>query len=528
MMETNGTHQPLDYLVIGAGPAGCQLGYFLQKAGHSYLILEAGDSAGTFFKKFPRHRTLISNNKVYTGFNDTERNLRWDWNSLLSDREDLLFKHYSKRYFPPADDMVRYLQDFATRCNLKIQYKTRVVKISKDGDFHVTDGEGRRYTARRLIAATGYTKLYVPPIPGAELAELYTEVSVDPQEFVNKRVLIIGKSNSGFETADNLIETAANIHLASPHSVHFAWKTHFVGHLRAVNNNFVDTYQLKSQNAILDCRIDRIVKKPDGTYRVSVTYNHAYGEQEDLEYDRVILCTGFRFDASLFDEPCKPELAINDRFPRQTSEWESTNVPDLYFAGTINQQRDYKKTTSGFIHGLRYNAQALFRILERKYHGREWPSRPVPATPEALAKAIVERANRSSALWQQFGFLCDLIARGPNGEFFYYEDIPVDYVHDSDFGQNEEYYLLTLEYGKDHSLDLIQPVGDYRPHKDDPDSAHLSPGLHPIVRRFNRSEFVVEHHVIEDLYGEWCEEVHRAPLLKFLRAQLREPSGVLA
>src|SRR5262245_51249455 len=106
-MERNGTQQPLDYLVIGAGPAGLQLGYYLQKAGHRYLILEAGDSAGTFFKKFPRHRTLISNNKVNTGYTDAEKNLRWDWNSLLSDREDLLFKNYSKKYFPPADEMVR-------------------------------------------------------------------------------------------------------------------------------------------------------------------------------------------------------------------------------------------------------------------------------------------------------------------------------------------------------------------------------------------------------------------------------------
>ncbi|MFD1050992.1 extracellular solute-binding protein, partial [Kibdelosporangium lantanae] len=35
-----------------------------------------------------------------------------DWNSLLSDNEDLLFTRYTPRYFPAADDMVRYLGDF--------------------------------------------------------------------------------------------------------------------------------------------------------------------------------------------------------------------------------------------------------------------------------------------------------------------------------------------------------------------------------------------------------------------------------
>src|SRR6266480_3395521 len=88
-----------DYLIIGAGPGGLQLGYFLQKAQRSYLILEANSGPGSFFKSFPRHRMLISTNKVYTGFDDPELNLRFDWNSLLSDSEELLFKNFSKRYF---------------------------------------------------------------------------------------------------------------------------------------------------------------------------------------------------------------------------------------------------------------------------------------------------------------------------------------------------------------------------------------------------------------------------------------------
>ena len=117
----------LDYLVIGAGPAGLQLGYFLEKAGRGYLILEAGPTPGTFFRTFPRHRTLISINKKYTGTDDPELNLRMDWNSLLSDDPDLLFTRYSDRYFPAADDMVRYLADFAAACGLRIVHDTRAV-----------------------------------------------------------------------------------------------------------------------------------------------------------------------------------------------------------------------------------------------------------------------------------------------------------------------------------------------------------------------------------------------------------------
>ena len=318
----------MEYLVIGAGPAGLQLAYFLEQAGRDYLVVEAGSTPGTFFRTFPRHRELISSNKCYTGSSDPELNLRMDWNSLLSDDPALRFKHYSARYFPPAEDMVRYLGDFAAAFRLRIKYDTRVTRISRSGSFRVTDQQGNVYQAQRLIVATGVSKPYIPPIPGVETAELYTAVSVVPNDFVDQRVLIIGKGNSAFETADNLIETAAVIHVAGPHSIQLAWRTHFVGHLRAVNNNFLDTYQLKSQNALLDGNVERIERDGD-SYVVTVSFARANEVKRNLRYDRVIVCTGFRFDASIFDDECKPELTIRDRFPAQTSEWESTNVPDL-------------------------------------------------------------------------------------------------------------------------------------------------------------------------------------------------------
>src|SRR3954467_2790335 len=84
-----------EYLILGAGPAGLQMGHHLSRAGHSYLILAAGEGPGSTFKQFPRHRTLLSSNKVYTGFEDPKINLRFDWNSLLAqaDKGERLVKH---------------------------------------------------------------------------------------------------------------------------------------------------------------------------------------------------------------------------------------------------------------------------------------------------------------------------------------------------------------------------------------------------------------------------------------------------
>src|SRR5690242_14744984 len=91
-----------DCLIIGAGPAGLQLAALLRRDGHDYVVLEGGPRPGMFFETYPRHRQLISINKVWTGSEDPEFNLRSDWNSLLSDDPALLFKNYSTRYFPAA------------------------------------------------------------------------------------------------------------------------------------------------------------------------------------------------------------------------------------------------------------------------------------------------------------------------------------------------------------------------------------------------------------------------------------------
>jgi thioredoxin reductase len=509
-----------DYLIIGAGPAGLQLAALLERDGHDYVVLEAGSAPGMFFRTYPRHRQLISINKIHTGSDDPEFNLRADWNSLLTDDPALKFSRYSKRYFPPADDLVRYLADFAA--GLNVQYDTRVTKISSG--FVVAAGD-RSWQARRVIIATGVSQLYVPDIEGAELAERYDTVSVDPEDFVNQRVLIVGKGNSGFETADALIETAAVIHVAGPHSIKMAWQSHYVGHLRAVNNNFLDTYQLKSQNAVLDGTIERIERRADGGFRVLFRYARTVESLRVLEYDRVILCTGFRFDASVFDSSARPELVINDRFPAQTSAYESVNVPGLYFAGTLTQQRDFKKSTSGFIHGFRYGVRALYRILMVRQHGIPWPATRIEATPEAITDAIIERINRTSALWQQFAVLGDVITVSGDAAD-YHEEVPVAYLRDGGLGAEPFAFVTTLEYGPDH--DAVDPFDISVPRiaENDPAAAHDASYLHPVVRAYRGGELVAVHHLAENLENHWnLPTVHQQPLAVFVKDVLADAPG---
>ncbi|MGD2114898.1 MAG: NAD(P)-binding domain-containing protein [Acidobacteriota bacterium] len=510
-----------DQLILGAGMGGLQLGYYLQTRGRDYTILEANERPASFFEHYPRHRTLLSINKVYTGYDDPEVNLRWDWNSFLSDEYSPLFSEYTEEYLPSADDLCRYVQDFVETHGLEVRYGTRIERVSRtsDGVFELRDQNGEVHKARRLVVATGLFQPHEPDIPGIQHAEQYAEVSVDPRDFAGQRVLILGKGNSGFETADNLLPTASLIHLVSPTSIRMAWQTHYVGNLRAINNSLLDSYQLKSQNAVLDATVERIERDGDG-FAVTVLYSHAQGERETLYYDRIICCTGFTFDTSIFDESCQPEVVHRTRLPRQTDAFESVNVSGLYFAGTLTQERDYRTATSAFIHGFRYNAQALQRILDARYYDTPWPRRDVAADPEKLTEAVLEGVNRSSALWQLFGVLGDVLEVGENGGAGYFESMPVDHAVQKVFADSDHYYVITLEYGEDHQFN--DPFAVERVPRDRVEQSHLSQFLHPIVRRYRGSEMIAEHHVIEDLAAEWKEPEHVEPLLRFFETQLDE------
>lgn len=506
-----------DYLILGAGAAGLQMAYCMEQAGHSYLVLEAGAAPGTFFTQYPRHRKLISINKVHTGFDDAEKNLRWDWNSLLCNDEAMQFKHYSKRYWPSADDLVRYLGDFASHFALNVRYGTEAARIERgDAGFNVTDASGAVFTGTRLIVATGVRKPYIPDIPGIEMCENYTDVNVDPETFVNQRVLILGKGNSAFEMAELLTETTAMIHVCSPNPIKMAWATHHVGHLRAVNNNFLDTYQLKTQNAVLDAQVKKVERR-GGQLVATIAYAHAEGEVEEIAYDRIIVCTGFRMDTEPFAENVRPQLAIQDRFPALTSAWESVNVPGMYFAGTLMQSRDFKKTSSGFIHGFRYNVRALFQLLERRHHGRALPCKTVEARAQACTQAALAVINRSSAIWQQFGFLGDLMQVNGDGSLSHTSAMPVDHIHDTLAARGRDYYIVTLEYG---SHKAMEPFQIQRPDSRDAGRAEQSSFLHPVVRHCRDGVVLAEQHLMEHLETDWTQPHHVSPLLAFFERTL--------
>lgn len=512
MRDRTQTHE---YVIIGAGPGGLQLAYYLARRRRDYVVLERGSRAGTFFESFPRHGKLISINKVHTGFEHPGLNMRWDWNSLLDDDTAPRVANYSHDYFPPAAAMSEYLNAFAEHHRLSIAYDSDVTSIDRDehGCFHLRTHDGSRYECKYLISALGYNAPHIPDIPGIELAQDYSTMEIDKEAYTGAKVMILGKGNSAFETADHLSDVARSVHVVSPEGLKLAWQSHYVGDLRAANNNLLDTYQLKSQNTIIDGTVERIDER-GRMLHVTIAYDHAMVDRIVVPVDHVITCTGFQFDNSIFGPSCRPDRCEHEKFPSLTSEWESTNVRNLYFAGTLMHGRDYRKTFSGFIHGFRYNVEKLDRILDIKNHGGEMPYNRVERGGQGLARMLLERIHFSSSLFQQPKFLADVVLLGDENECLYYRDIGLDYLLEGRlFPVNREFLTLTAEYGETKHPDPFNI-------QNHPTSAAESNFLHPVVRLYSDGHVRASFHFMEDLENNWYQQPYLEAFSEFLREKL--------
>lgn len=497
------------YIIIGAGAAGLQMAYFLNKAGYDYVVLEKNNNAGMFFSKFPIHGKLISINKKYNYFEEEEFNLRHDWNSLLAEEPDKLkFTDYSDELYPDANLLTSYFSDYAKKNALNIFYKTSVKKIYKDhnGYFILELDSNQKLSAEILLVGTGALRQYFPvEIEGIELTTPYSDFEMDKKKYTNKRVAILGSGNSAFETADSIANIAANIHVFVRNKIKMAYETHFVGNTRAKYTNIFDMFQLKSLHAVLKPRIRKITLLDNGCLQTQHEYDYPESNVPGTlkltrEYDYIINCTGFQYThTNLFDESILPETIMDDKFYKLTEKWESTNIKNLFFIGTLMQAID-RKSASGFIHGFRYNIRSLFNILNETNEGKAFPKETISIYPfEKFLQKMYYRFSIGDGIYQLFGFLGDKLVYNKNSqEIEWFKEQPVAFIK-KNIDSDQHTFILTLEFGFHHypgksSMDFMGPS--------DPHDTEKAAFLHPVVRHYFDNK-VKEFHFGDSLLGRW-------------------------
>jgi thioredoxin reductase len=407
---------PYPVLVVGSGPGGLQVSYALRRYGIEHAVISEDPSPGGMFRRWPFFQRLLSWTKPHAPAPRGSRAYeRYDWNSLLADepearalQPDLMD---GSSYFPSRPEMEANLALFADRAGIAVRYGcrwtgTRQVDAADGGGFvlETTDGE---YRAGSLVIAVGVAQPFTPPGIGMELTHHYADVR-PAESYAGHRVLMLGKQNSGFELANGLLPWARSIVLASPSPAKFSVQTRSLAGVRARYVQPFEDFVLGGGVAVLDAALDRIERTEGGdgslTVRLRRTDN---GEELAIEMDDVISATGFTTPIlDLPDIGCS--VSGRSRLPLVSSWWESTTLPDVYFAGTIGQAakglvKHGVPANSGAVHGGRYNAMVLAqRIAETRFDVA--PLRPAVAK-SGLVSTIASELAEAPELWHQRAYL---------------------------------------------------------------------------------------------------------------------------
>jgi hypothetical protein len=223
---------------------------------------------------------------------------------------------------------------------------------------------------------------------------------------------------------------------------------------------------------------------------------------------------------TVYDESAAPQLLKNMKHPDITAEYESVNVPGLFFAGTLGHGPDFRKSAGGFIHGFRYTTRALTRILEQKY-GADWEGQQSFAIPIDLSKLeekVFWRIRESAGPYQMFDTLVEGIVFLPNCSALYLEEVPKQYYHArfSEFPRMEWVFKYgSMQEMEDEGFDLETLPGVDAVH-----SAHKDPFLHPVLRYFSPGTLSMEDqvHVHADFFTRWGGAArHEAVMRRYLR-----------
>jgi thioredoxin reductase len=400
-------------VVVGSGPGGLQTSYWLSRLGVEHAVLSQDAGPGGMFRALPIFERLLSWTKPDAPAARTTREYEWfDHNSLVAEEPEhraLVAERMDRSFAVPSRaEMEAGLAAFADGTGVVVRYGCRWESTRREdsGALVLATGDGE-YRCRAAVFALGVTEPWKSEIAGIEDVPHYVETG-PPQEYQGKRVLVVGKRNSGFEIADGLLPWAREVVLVSPRPVRtsvLALTTVRVRYMQPLEDE-----SLGGGTLALDASIMQIERAGDA-FRV-----HAHGTTRpgelSLEADAVIAATGFQ--TPLRDlAGVGVQTVAQGRMPALTPFWEAVGAAGVYFAGNATQgaaglRKHGVASASAAVHGFRYNARVLAEHLAERLEGR-LPERRSFAADEVVSFVAHELAHAPD-LWAQKAYLARVVA----------------------------------------------------------------------------------------------------------------------
>jgi thioredoxin reductase (NADPH) len=243
----------LDLVIVGAGPAGFAATLAAKQQGLRFVTLEQ-DTLGGTVAKYPRGKIVMTTP------------------GTLPIIGKVHFKETTK------EALLEFLKDAERKSGAKISYRERVEEIRRVDEILQVRSSTRTYRARAVLLAIGRRgtprKLGVP---GEDAANV-SYALVDPTEFRNRKVLIVGGGDSALEAAASLAEEDGT-------HVTISYRSKGFSRAKQKNRTLIqDLIETKRVVALLESQVRAI-------HADHVELEHR-GEAVKLPNHQVIVCAG--------------------------------------------------------------------------------------------------------------------------------------------------------------------------------------------------------------------------------------------
>jgi cation diffusion facilitator CzcD-associated flavoprotein CzcO len=410
----------LETAVIGSGPYGLSLAAHLRHHGAPFGLF--GEPMQSWSAYMPKGMLLKSE-----GF---ASNL---WDPLRANSLEAFCHNNRLPYQPtawpvPIDIFLAYAAWFQERTGVS-PIESKVTRIDMDGQgmFSLTGGDGRQWTARHVVVATGHMPFMYIPEPLRELPDnllAHTAQLHDLTKFSGRDVTVVGAGQSALETAALLVEAGARVRLLARREIKWnppsqakrslrqrirapesglapGWRSLLFAEMPRLFRHFPIAWRHKivatkwgptgtawlvdrlvNKVELLTGRTIESAKAVDGRVRLVVAGPHGI---ETIDTDTVIAGTGFKADIdnlAFLSEKLRSGVARENRAPKLTASFE-TSVPNLFIVGILSAP------TFGpvmrFMFGAKHAAPIVARsIAARSSHLKKRVSIAHDAPPESL------------------------------------------------------------------------------------------------------------------------------------------------
>jgi thioredoxin reductase len=180
--KLKGSNNPYDVIIVGAGPAGIAATLAAMDKKLRHVTIEQEDGLGGCVYHYPRNKVVMTAP------------------IKLPLVGEMRFKEVSK------EKLLEFWADVVKKTGLKVNYNERMEKITKtDKGFIVKTSKGS-YETRAVLLAIGRRgtprKLGVP---GEDLPKVVYRL-IDPEQYRNMHVLVVGGGDSALEAAMAIAE----------------------------------------------------------------------------------------------------------------------------------------------------------------------------------------------------------------------------------------------------------------------------------------------------------------------------------